>query len=51
MPPDRAGGKLEYIWEWLARYRRFWRRSFDRLDDYLRELQAKTKGNKDGRKD
>src|SRR6201995_2752347 len=25
---------------WLARYRRFWDESFDRLDDYLRELQA-----------
>src|ERR1700759_2561844 len=23
---------------WLARYRRFWDESFDRLDDYLREL-------------
>ena len=26
--------------EWLERYRRFWEESFDRLDDYLRELQA-----------
>jgi hypothetical protein len=34
--------------EWLERYRRFWEQSFDRLDDYLRELQAKEK--KDGRK-
>ena len=25
---------------WIARYRRFWDTSFDRLDDYLRELQA-----------
>ncbi len=29
--------------DWLAEYRRFWEDSFDRLDDYLRELQAKDK--------
>ncbi|HXB03068.1 MAG TPA: metalloregulator ArsR/SmtB family transcription factor [Opitutaceae bacterium] len=28
---------------WLEHYRRFWEQSFDRLDDYLRELQAKEK--------
>jgi DNA-binding transcriptional ArsR family regulator len=26
--------------DWLERYRRFWEASFDRLDDYLRELQG-----------
>jgi DNA-binding transcriptional ArsR family regulator len=25
--------------EWLERYREFWEASFDRLEDYLRELQ------------
>jgi len=25
---------------WVAQYRRFWEESFDRLDDYLREMQA-----------
>ena len=25
---------------WISRYRRFWEASFDRLDDYLQELQA-----------
>jgi DNA-binding transcriptional ArsR family regulator len=25
--------------DWVERYRRFWEGSFDRLDDYLRELQ------------
>jgi DNA-binding transcriptional ArsR family regulator len=37
--------------DWLARYRRFWEQSFDRLDDYLRELQAdeKKRGRKAGR--
>ena len=29
--------------DWLQEYRRFWEESFDRLDDYLRELQAKNK--------
>ena len=29
--------------DWLEEYRRFWAESFDRLDDYLRELQAKNK--------
>jgi len=26
--------------EWIERYRRFWDESFDRLDDYLRQLQT-----------
>lgn len=34
--------------EWLGTYRKFWEQSFDRLDDYLRELQATEK--KRGRK-
>ncbi|MEZ5941887.1 MAG: metalloregulator ArsR/SmtB family transcription factor [Planctomycetaceae bacterium] len=25
---------------WIERYRTFWEESFDRLDDYLKELQA-----------
>jgi hypothetical protein len=25
--------------EWLAEYRRFWEESFDRLDEYLAEIQ------------
>jgi DNA-binding transcriptional ArsR family regulator len=29
--------------DWLEHYRRFWEQSFDRLDHYLRELQAKEK--------
>lgn len=27
--------------DFIENYRRFWEESFDRLDDYLRELQAK----------
>jgi DNA-binding transcriptional ArsR family regulator len=29
--------------DWIEEYRRFWDESFDRLDDYLRELQKKKK--------
>lgn len=29
--------------DWLEDYRRHWEESFDRLDDYLRELQTKKK--------
>ena len=29
--------------DWLERYRRFWEESFDRLDDYLKELQRTEK--------
>jgi DNA-binding transcriptional ArsR family regulator len=29
--------------DWLEDYRRHWEESFDRLDDYLRELQRKKK--------
>jgi len=34
--------------DWIEHYRRYWEDSFDRLDDYLREMQAKEK--KHGRK-
>lgn len=34
---------LKDIDDWLERYRSFWEANFDRLDDYLRELQAKEK--------
>lgn len=38
--------------EWIGQYRRFWEESFDRLDAYLGELQAKDarKGKKHVRK-
>ena len=41
-------GPLKDAADWLEHYRRFWEESFDRLDDYLRELQKKEK--KDGRR-
>jgi len=33
---------LKDIAGWVDYYRRFWEESFDRLDDYLRKLQATT---------
>jgi len=29
--------------EWIEEYRQFWEQSFDKLEDYLKELQAKDK--------
>jgi DNA-binding transcriptional ArsR family regulator len=29
--------------DWVGGYRQFWEQSFDRLDDYLRELQSSEK--------
>jgi DNA-binding transcriptional ArsR family regulator len=29
--------------DWIAHYKKFWEESFDRLDDYLRELKKKEK--------
>lgn len=34
---------------WIENYRRYWEQSFDRLDDYLRELQAKERTAKKGK--
>ncbi len=42
--------------DWIDHYRQFWEQSFDRLDDYLRELKArnaaapKAKDNRHARK-
>ena len=48
-PCRREAGPLKDAADWLEHYRRFWERSFDRLEDYLRELQGKEK--KDGHDD
>src|SRR5262249_35027394 len=34
---------LKNVDDWLARYRRFWTGSFDKMDSYLAELKAKDK--------
>ena len=38
---------LQGVADWVEQYRQFWEQSFDRLDDYLKTLQAKE--SKDGR--
>jgi DNA-binding transcriptional ArsR family regulator len=42
-PSRLAAGPLKDAADWLESYRRFWEESFDRLDDYLRDLQTKEK--------
>ena len=41
---------LKEVAEWAERYRRFWDESYDRLDEYLEELQGRGKGKNDERK-
>lgn len=38
---------LKQVADFIERYRRFWEDSFDRLDDYLRELQGQNKEERD----
>ncbi len=47
-PCQLEAAPLKNAADWIEYYRRFWTESFDRLDDYLREL--KTKESKRGRK-
>ncbi len=48
-PCRLEAGPLKDASKWLEHYRRFWEQSFDRLEDYLREVQAKEE-KKNGRK-
>lgn len=36
---------LKEVNEWIGDYRHFWEDSFDRLDDYLKNIQAEEKKN------
>src|SRR5258707_12562780 len=36
---------LREVADWVEQYRRFWDESFDRLDQYLKELQEREKPN------
>jgi len=40
-PCQLDAGPLREVADWAAGYRRFWEKSFDRLDVYLEELQGK----------
>jgi len=42
-PCQLDAGPLREVADWAAGYRRFWEKSFDRLDEYLEELQGKRK--------
>jgi DNA-binding transcriptional ArsR family regulator len=44
-PCRLAAGPLKDASDWLDHYRRFWDETFDRLEDYLRELQKKDDNN------
>jgi DNA-binding transcriptional ArsR family regulator len=42
-PARLEGGPLKEVAEWAERYRRFWEESYERLDEYLEELQGRGK--------
>jgi DNA-binding transcriptional ArsR family regulator len=42
-PCKLAALPLKDVADWVEHYRRFWEESFDRLDDYLKEIQSKEK--------
>jgi len=47
-PARLEAGPLKDVATWVEQYRRFWEESLDRLDDYLRKIQARER--KRGRK-
>jgi DNA-binding transcriptional ArsR family regulator len=49
-PARLEAGPLREVAEWAERYRRFWEESYDRLDEYLDELQGRGREKGDGRK-
>ena len=49
-PARLEAGPIKEVAEWTERYRRFWDESYDRLDEYLEELQGRGKEKGDGRK-
>ena len=44
-PVTLKAAPLREVSDWVERYRRFWEQRFDRLDSYLKQLQAKEKTN------
>jgi hypothetical protein len=49
-PCRLSAGPLRDVADWVEHYRRFWTESFDRLDDYLLEVQKQEAQKKDGKK-
>jgi DNA-binding transcriptional ArsR family regulator len=48
-PSRLDAGPLKEVADWTERYRRFWEESYDRLDEYLEELQGGGKERGDGK--
>jgi DNA-binding transcriptional ArsR family regulator len=48
-PARLEAGPLREVAEWAERYRRVWEESYDRLDEYLEELQGRGKEKGHGR--
>ncbi|HMJ38969.1 MAG TPA: metalloregulator ArsR/SmtB family transcription factor [Verrucomicrobiae bacterium] len=44
-PCRLEGARLQEAAEWVGEFRRFWDESFERLDEYLAELQKENKTN------
>ena len=42
-PARLRAGPLKEVAQWTDAYRRFWEESYDRLDEYLEELQGRGK--------
>ncbi len=42
-PSRLEAGPLREVSDWVEHYRKFWEESFDRLDEYLRQIQKKEK--------
>jgi DNA-binding transcriptional ArsR family regulator len=42
-PARLEAGPLKDVAKWIEEYRRFWEESLDRLDGYLKKIQAKEK--------
>ena len=49
-PCRLKAGPLRNAADWLEDYRHFWEQSFDRLDDYLRDLQSSDRETKEEKK-
>src|SRR5437762_13916840 len=49
-PARLEAGPLKEVAEWTEGYRRFWEESYDRLDEYLEELQGRGKEEGNGPK-
>jgi DNA-binding transcriptional ArsR family regulator len=48
-PAQLQAAPLKEVADWTEHYRRFWEERYDRLDEYLEELQGRGKENGDGR--